>query len=51
MNKDNRRLLQVSIDSLADSDLTVRRLMGKSPEERLNFIKEESNGVKADLDL
>lgn len=51
MDKTNRRLLQVSIDSLADSALTVKRLMGKSPEERLNFIKEEGANTKADLDI
>lgn len=49
MNMEKRRLLKVSIESMADTGVTVKRLMGKNPEDRLNFIKE--NGENAVVDL
>ena len=49
MSKDKRKLMQISIDSLADSKSIVSQLMGKNPEDRFNFITE--NGSKAEVDL
>lgn len=49
MNKDKRKLMQINIDSLADSKTTVSRLMGKNPEDRFNFITE--HGAEAEVDL
>ena len=46
----NRRLMQISIESMAEADSTVRRLMGKKPEERMAFIKEAS-AKEAALDV
>ena len=50
MNKDSRKLLQVKIASLAEADTLVRKLMGKNPEERLNFIRENA-GSGENLDV
>ncbi len=50
MDKSKRRLMQIRIDSLADAKDIVGRLMGKNPEERLNFIKERA-GTAVSLDL
>jgi len=49
MNKAKRKLMQISIDSLADSKSIVTKLMGKNPEDRFNFITE--HGAEAAVDL
>jgi topoisomerase-4 subunit B len=50
MNKDNRKLLQIDLPSLATGQNLVGQLMGKNPEERLNFIRENAN-MGAPLDI
>lgn len=50
MNAGKRKLMQVTVESVASSGNTVRRLMGKNPEERLAFIKEANLG-EAKLDI
>lgn len=49
MNKEKRKLMQINIDSLADSKSIVSKLMGKNPEDRFHFITE--HGSKANLDV
>ena len=49
MNPKNRKLMQISIDSLAETDTIVRKLMGKKPEERLAFIREAEAAVTLDV--
>ena len=49
MNKAKRKLMRVHIESLADVKVTVGKLMGKNPEERLIFIKENATGAAIDI--
>ncbi|MFT7432706.1 MAG: topoisomerase-4 subunit B [Alphaproteobacteria bacterium] len=49
MSKEKRKLMQITIESLADSKSIVSRLMGKNPEDRFNFIQE--NAAKAVVDI
>lgn len=51
MDPKKRSLLQIKIESLAECNNLVRRLMGKNPEERLHFIKEHAREAAANLDL
>ena len=44
MSKEHRKLMQISVDSIAETDQIVQQLMGKNPEERLNFIRENTTG-------
>ena len=50
MNPKNRKLMQVKIDSVAEAENTVRRLMGKDPEERLLFIRAHAREAQ-ELDI
>lgn len=49
MNKQKRKLMRVHIESLADVKTTVSKLMGKNPEDRLHFIKENAGGAAIDI--
>ena len=49
MNKEKRKLMQINIDSLADSKSIVSRLMGKNPEDRFNFIQEHGSAAVVDI--
>jgi topoisomerase-4 subunit B len=51
MDVKNRQLLQITIDSVAESENIVRRLMGKNPEERLLFIREHAREAAEKLDI
>ncbi len=50
MDPKNRKLLQIKIDSVAEAENTVRRLMGKKPEERLLFIRSHAREAQ-ELDI
>ena len=43
MDPAKRKLMQIGIDSVAETENIVRRLMGKNPEERLLFIRENAD--------
>tara|TARA_R110000868_G_scaffold189695_1_gene432882 strand:- start:70267 stop:72207 length:1941 start_codon:yes stop_codon:yes gene_type:complete len=49
MNQEKRKMMQINIESLADSKSIVSRLMGKNPEDRFNFIQE--HGASAQVDI
>jgi topoisomerase-4 subunit B len=51
MDMKKRKLLRISIDSLAETDTIVRKLMGKNPEDRLDFIKVHAQEVSQQLDI
>jgi len=51
MDPKKRSLLQIKVESLAECDNLVRRLMGKNPEERLHFIKEHAREAAAQVDV
>jgi topoisomerase-4 subunit B len=50
MDPAKRKLMQIKIDSIAEAENIVRRLMGKNPEERLLFIRENA-ATKVELDI
>lgn len=50
MNPKNRKLMQIKIDSVAEAENIVRRLMGKSPEDRLTFIRAHAREAE-ELDI
>ena len=50
MNPKNRKLMQIKIDSVAEAENIVRRLMGKSPEDRLSFIRAHAREAE-ELDI
>ena len=50
MNPKNRKLMQMNIDSVAEAENIVRRLMGKSPEDRLSFIRAHAREAE-ELDI
>ena len=50
MDPKARKLLQIKIDSIAEAENTVRRLMGKKPEERLQFIRAHAREAQ-ELDI
>lgn len=50
MNPKNRKLMQIKIDSVAEAENIVRRLMGKHPEERLSFIRAHAREAE-ELDI
>lgn len=51
MDPKKRKLLRVDVNSLAETDTIVRKLMGKNPEDRLEFIKEHAQEVSQKLDI
>jgi topoisomerase-4 subunit B len=51
MDQSKRKLLRISVDSLAETDTIVRKLMGKHPEDRLDFIKVHAAEVSQSLDI
>lgn len=51
MDQKKRKLLRINIDSLAETDTIVRKLMGKHPEDRLDFIKVHAQEVSQQLDI
>ncbi len=50
MEPKNRKLLQIKIESVAEAENIVRRLMGKNPEDRLHFIRAHAREVQ-ELDI
>ncbi|MBF0623249.1 MAG: DNA topoisomerase IV subunit B [Magnetococcales bacterium] len=51
MNPKTRRLLQVFVDDVEQTDDVFNRLMGKRPEERFRFIREKAAFARHDLDI
>lgn len=51
MGQQGRRLLQFKVDSVAETQNLVRKLMGKHPEQRLEFIKEYAANAEVKLDI
>lgn len=45
MNPAKRKMMQIKVESIAEAREIVRQLMGKNPEERLAFIRQNANAT------